>query len=177
MRVSLKYSQICKSHGVGFAVAIRLGAPIQLSLMKSGGMLHAHCECYMNRHLIKRAVVTIVSFVLLYYSTAWAVLRCSHDGDDSDHEVALHNGDPVHLDLECVCPNFHTEAMAEASSPPQRDRLTLDINSHFNDFLTLQTATGNAATDFWLRAVFERSRSLAFLIGLPSYLFLSILRI
>jgi hypothetical protein len=130
----------------------------------------------MNRHLIKRLVVTVVAFVLLYYSIAWAVLRCSHDEDDSDHEVALLNGDLVHLDLECVGPNFHTESMAEASSPPQRDRLMLDITPHGNDFLTLQIRS-DAASDVWLRAVFEASPSLAFPIGLPFYLFLSVLRI
>jgi hypothetical protein len=53
----------------------------------------------------------------------------------------------------------------------------LDITPHVNDFLTLRTVTGDAASDVWLRAVFEMSRSLAFLIGPPSYLFLSILRI
>jgi hypothetical protein len=127
--------------------------------------------------LNKIFVVMIVAPVLLYYGVAWAVLRCSHDADDSDHEVALLNGDPVHLDLECVGPNLHTESMAEASSPPQRDRLMLDITPYVNDFLTLRTVTGDAASDVWLRAVFEMSRSLAFLIGPPSYLFLSILRI
>ena len=127
-------------------------------------------------HLAKIFIAISVSLLLLYYSAAGAVLRCSHDGDDSDHQVRMPNGDPVHLDLECVGPSFHIETIADASSPPQRDRLTLDITPHVNDFLTVQTATGDAATDFWLRAVFERSRSLGFLIGLPSYLFLSILR-
>jgi hypothetical protein len=131
----------------------------------------------MNHHLLKSLVAMLVAFVLLYYSIAWAVLRCSHDGDDSDHEVALLNGDPVHLDLECVGPNFHTESMAEASSLPQLDRLMPEVTRHVNDFLALQTRSGDAATHVWLRAVFERSRSPAFLIGLPSYLFLSVLRI
>jgi hypothetical protein len=131
----------------------------------------------MNHHLLKSLVAVVVAFVLLYYSIAWAVLRCSHDGDDSDHEVVLLNGDPLHLDLECVGPNFHTEAMAEASSSPQRDRLMPDITPYVNDFFTLQTRSGDAASDVWLRAVFESSPSLAFLIGLPSYLFLSVLRI
>jgi hypothetical protein len=143
----------------------------------------------MTRHLLRNVIAIAISFVLLYYGIAWAVLRCSHDAEHSDHAVATEDVDathkdlhdaslnPVHLDLECVGPDFHTEAMAEASSLPQLDRLTLDVTPHVNNFLTLQTATGDAATDIWLRAVFERSRSLAFLIGLPSYLFLSILRI
>ena len=131
----------------------------------------------MNHRLLKSLVAMVVAFVLLYYSIAWAVLRCSHDGDDSDYEVALLNGDPVHLDFECLGPNFHTEAMAEASSPPQLDRLMPEVTRYVNDFLTLQTRSGDAASDVWLRAVFELSPSLAFLIGLPSYLFFSVLRI
>jgi len=138
----------------------------------------------MTHHLLRTLVAIAISFVLLYYGIAWAVLRCSHDAKHADHEVALQDLDAtyqgfhhasvnaVDLDLECVGPNFHTEAMAEASSPPQRDRLTLDITPHVNDFLTLQTATEDPATDIWLRAFFERSPSL-----LPFYLFLSILRI
>jgi hypothetical protein len=143
----------------------------------------------MIRHLLRNVVAIAISFGLLYYSIAWAVLRCSHDAEHADHEVALQDPDATHqgfhhaavntvdLNLECVGPNFHTEAMAEASSPPQLDRLTLDITPHVNDFLTLRTVIGDAATDIWLRAVFETSRSLAFLIGLPSYLLLSVLRI
>jgi hypothetical protein len=121
-------------------------------------------------------VVMIVAPVLLYYSVAWAVLRCSHDEEHSDHAGSMISGDPVHLDFECVGPNVHTETMAETSSPPQLDRLMPEVTRHVNNFLTLQSLLGAAATDFWLRAVFERSRSLGFLIGLPSYLFLTVLR-
>ena len=119
----------------------------------------------------------VVAFVLLYYSVAWAVLRCSHDGDDSEQEIALRNGDPVHLDFECVGPNFHTEAMLETSWSPQLGRLMPEVTRYMNDFFTLQTRPGEAASDVWLRAVFDASPSLAVLIGLPSYLFLSVLRI
>ena len=129
----------------------------------------------------------VVAFVLLYYGVAWAVLRCSHDAEHSDHAVAMEDVDATHqhfheafsnpVNPECFGPDVHIEAMAEASSPLKLDRLTLDITPHVNDFLTLQNAIGNAATDFWLRAVFERYRSPGFLIGLPSNLFLSVLRI
>jgi hypothetical protein len=143
----------------------------------------------MTRNLFKSVVAIAISIVLLYYGIAWAVLRCSHDAKHADHEVVLQILDATHQDfyhasvnavdlhLECVGPNFHTEAMAEASPPPQLDRLTPDNTPHVNDFLMLGNVTGDAATDIWLRAVFEGSRSLAFLIGLPSYLFLCILRI
>ena len=123
-----------------------------------------------------KILVVVISFTLLYYSVAWAVLRCCHDGDDSGHEIALINGNPVHLDFECVGPNFHTEAMLEASSSPQLSRLMPEVTRYVNEF-TLQTRPGEAASDIWLRAVFERSPSFAFLIGPPSYLFFSVLRI
>lgn len=140
----------------------------------------------MTRNLLRAVFAIVISFVLLYYGIAWAVLRCSHDADhavateDVDathehfHEASL---DPVHLDLECIGPNFHTEAMAETSSSRQLDRFLLGITPLVNDFLTLRIVTANAEIDTWLRTVFERSRSLAFLIGPPSYLFLSVLRI
>lgn len=143
----------------------------------------------MNHHLLKSLIAMVVAFVLLYYGVAWAALRCSHDAGHSDHAIAMEDVDathqhfheaslnPANLDLECVGPDFHTETMAEASSPLKFDRLPRDITSQVNNFLTLQTATGDAATDFWLRAVFETLRSPGFLIGLPSYLFLSVLRI
>lgn len=128
----------------------------------------------MSRQFVK-ILVLVISVMLLYYGVTWAVLRCSHD--DSYHEVTLPNDDPIHLDLECVGPNFHTEAMAIASSPSQGDHFLPEGTRYVNDFLTLQSQPGNAESDVWLRAVFETSPSLAFLIGLPSYLFLSVLRI
>lgn len=143
----------------------------------------------MTRNLFRAVVAIAISFVLLYYGIAWAVLRCSHDAEYSDHAVAMEDVDATHkdlryasgsavnLDLECVGANLHIEAMAASSSVPQVDRLMLDTTPNVNDFLTLRNLTADAARDFWLRAVFEGSRSLAFLIGLPSYLFLSILRI
>ena len=130
----------------------------------------------MSNRFVKILAV-VISSTLLYYSVAWAVLRCCHDADDSKQEIALFNGNPVHLDFECVGPNFHTEAMLETSSSPQLSRLMPEVTRYVNDFFTLQTRPGEAESDIWLRAVFERSPSLAFLVGLPSYLFLSVLRI
>ena len=129
----------------------------------------------MSRQFVK-FLVLVLSLMLLYYGVAWSVLRCSHD-EDAVHEATLLNGDPVHLDLECVGPNLHTETLAAASSVPQGDRLMLRVTRSVNDFLTLHSQPGDAESDVWLRAVFEMSPSLAFLIGLPSYLFLSVLRI
>ena len=129
----------------------------------------------MNRHFLKISIVMIISFVLLYYSVSWAVLRCSHD--DSEQEIVELNADPVHPSLECAGPDYHTESIAGSSSPSQLDRLMSKVARHVNDLLTLRIGSGDAAGDVWLRAVFEAQRARAFRIGLPSYLFLSILRI
>jgi hypothetical protein len=127
----------------------------------------------MSRHFVK-ILVLVISFTLLYYGVSWAVMRCPYD--DSDHEMTVLNVDPVDLGLECVVPNFHMEAMATAASPSQGDRLLPGGTHHVNDFFTLQSRSGDRGSDIWLRAVFKMSPSLASLIGLPSYLFLSVLR-
>src|SRR5262245_7051110 len=129
----------------------------------------------MNRHFLKISVVMVISFVLLYYSAAWAVLRCSHD--DSEQEVVELSADPVHPSLECAGPDYHTESVAGASLPSQLDRLMSKVARHVNDLLTLRIGSGDAAGDVWLRTVFETHRARAFHIELPSYLVLSILRI
>ena len=143
----------------------------------------------MNRHLLKTFVVSLVSFVLLYYSVAWAVLRCSHEEDHGYHQVTLYNADahargssfasPNHVQehLDCMAPDYHTESLAGPSSASQLHRLTTDITSHVYDFLTLQRVAGNGATDLWLSAVFERVTPRNFLIDSSRYLSLSVLRI
>ena len=143
----------------------------------------------MNRHLPKLFVVSLVSFVLLYYSVAWAVLRCSHEEDRGYHQVALYNADahatgssvasPDHVQahLDCVAPDYHTELLAGPSSPSQLHRLTTDITSHVSDFLTLQRVAGDGATDLWLSAVLEKVSPRNFVIDSSRYLSLSVLRI
>ena len=145
----------------------------------------------MNRYFFRSSILLVVSFGLLYYSVAWAVLRCPHDGDQSGQQVVRHNHNndadkkashytsshPVPLNLECVCPDYHTELMAASSSPSQLHRLTLDMTPNINGFFTAQTAPGDGASDVWLRAVFAGSSSGSLPIGLPRYLSLSNLRI
>jgi hypothetical protein len=144
--------------------------------MKNGGMLHAHCESYMNRHLIKRLVVTVVSFVLLYYSTAWAVLRCFHEAYDSDHEIEILYDASAQMNFECIGPDYHLETMAGSSAPTQLHRLIADFTPHVNDVLILRSLSDNRESDVWLRAVFERLSPSAFLIPIPLYLSISVLR-
>ena len=131
----------------------------------------------MSRYFFKGLVAIVVSFVLLYYSVAWAVLACSHHEEDPGHEIALVDGYGVSLNLECIDSDYHTELMAGSSSPSELHRLKLDIAPNANGFLTHRTVSGQGAGDVWLRAVFEILSPLSFPIGSPRYLSLSTLRI
>jgi hypothetical protein len=130
----------------------------------------------MNHRFAKIFIVMTVLFVLLYYSVAWAVLRCSHDEGRVDREVALYNSAsdllPVHVDLQCVHPDYHTEAMAE-SSPFSRFHLTPEIVPHANGILASIAATAAVPNNLWLRAF----PPFTFPSGVPRHLSLSVFRI
>lgn len=141
----------------------------------------------MNRYFFRSSILLVVSFGLLYYSVAWAVLRCSHDEEFLEQEVALQNSadrdlhympsNAASLNLECVCLDYHTELMAGSSSPSQPQRLMPDMTPNIDGFVMFPTGSGYRASDLWLRAVFENLSSPSFSIGLPRYLSLSNLRI
>jgi hypothetical protein len=142
----------------------------------------------MSRYFVKTSVVTLVSFVLLYYGVAWAVLRCAHDADYSDHGIAqyanVNKNDfhqlarrDVHADFGCFGRDYHKESMAGSSSGSRQQRLTPTIDSNVTDFLTLRTVAGDRTIDLAPGIIFERLSSPFFLGGLPVYLSLSILRI
>lgn len=133
------------------------------------------CESYMSRHLIKRAVVTVVSFVLLYYSVAGALLRCFHDVDDLNDESEICYQNTGHDNLECVGPEYHTESMAGSSAPPQLHRIITDCAPHANNILILRNFSEEIS--IWRRAVFRRLSPLKSLNPVPRYLSLSVLRI
>lgn len=143
----------------------------------------------MNRHLPKIFVVSLVSVALLYYSVAWAVLRCSHEEDHGYHQAALYNAvahatgssvaSPNHVQahLDCVAPDYHTESLAGPSSPSQVQRWATHISSHVTDFLTSSSLAEAWAPDLWLSSVFEKAPRLSSLVDSPLYLSLSILRV
>jgi hypothetical protein len=143
----------------------------------------------MNRHLPKTFVISLVSFVLLYYSTAWAVLRCFHAENHSDHAVALYDTDvhgknayrPSTIDLEtnidCLDLAYHTESLAGPSSSPQLHRWATRTIPHVADYLNSPRWAEDGARNFWLRAVFDGPAGVSFFIDARRYLSLSILRI
>jgi hypothetical protein len=143
----------------------------------------------MNQHFVKTSVVMILSSVLLYYSVAWAVLRCLHDEDRAGTETAvsyagLHQSDfftsPLNdpkADVDCMGSNYHTETLAGSSSPSQLNILTIDITSHVNGFLTLHGVAEAATESLSRTAVFNRGFTRTFPTDSPRYLSLSVLRI
>ena len=143
----------------------------------------------MNRRFVKSLVVSSVSLVLLYYSAAWAVLRCLHDDDHSATSATIsENGArpadsyvpfPIHApaSLECISHDYHAESLAGPSSSPQLPRWTARIISHVTDFSILDGIAAGGARRLWLKAVFDRFAFPVYLIDLPRYLCLSILRV
>jgi hypothetical protein len=129
----------------------------------------------MARRSIKYSVVSVVSFVLLYYSAAWAVLRCFHDEYNSDHKTEISYQNAPHVNFECVEPDYHTEPLA-GSAPLELHRFTADFTSHVDDLL-LRNPWGDGESAVWRRAVFQGSSPLSSLNSIPRYLSLSVLRI
>jgi hypothetical protein len=143
----------------------------------------------MNRPFIKTSVVTIISLVLLYYSVAWAVLRCFHDEHQINSEVILSDVDRhdkdfflsspshAHAYLDCMAPDYHTESLAGSSSLSQLQRLTVNITSRLDNTQPWQNIAGEHARDIWLRALFDKISAPIFPFDLPRYLSFSSLRI
>jgi hypothetical protein len=140
----------------------------------------------MSRHRLKNFLASLVSFVLLYYSVTWAVLRCSHDEDfaNTDGAVADASGGTAgssysferqggaHLD--CLGSDYHTETLGGFSDSLQQRHFSTDIASRVTD---LSYGSGTASSgNHWLRALFDGSAR-AHPIDPPRYLSLSVLRI
>jgi hypothetical protein len=152
-----------------------------------------HCLCThlnpnMEHRRLKIFFATIISTVLVYYSVAWAVLRCFHDEDHSSTDTAvsvagLHQSDfftsPLDrskADIGCKDWNYHTETLAGSSSPSQLRTLTTNI-MQVTGFLALDDNAEVAIENLWLRALFDRASTLPFPTASPRYLSLSVLRI
>lgn len=129
----------------------------------------------------KAFAVTIVSFALLYYGVAWAVLRCSYDETRSDHEITRYDRYKSEFDsftryyipeeFDCVFSVYHTHSVAEYSSLSHLKRLIPGIT------LPVSRVESGLRGSLWLTAIFDRSFGISFLIDAPRYLSLSRIRI
>jgi hypothetical protein len=136
---------------------------------------------------INHVIVIVISFVLLYYSVAWVVLRCAHEEYDPSQDISIFSNEislntlsytpttPLPQNFECGSPDYRTEFMA-SSLPPQFDP-TAEMVSHVKGILTVRTSSGSGESGLWLRAVFKNPSAVPFLTGLPRYLSLSIFRV
>ena len=135
----------------------------------------------MNYQLAKRFLCSVIVLVLVYYSVAWAVLRCSHEDDFTNAEVVSDAStygarqDGAHLD--CMGSEYYTETLAGVSASLEQRVLSTDIASHATDLSNLH-GTGTAENgNLWLSALFDHRSVHSSRIGLPLYLSISVLRI
>ena len=146
-------------------------------------MLHAlSSRVGMSRHYIKTGLVSLITYVLLYYSAAWAVLRCFHDEDHSTDIAAvsasdLHAKDAhlpfsrhVQASLDCLGSNYRTESLAGPSSLTELHRLTSRLASRVTDDLTLPGLAADGSKGIRLSPVIFQTHP-------PRYLSLSVYRI
>ena len=85
----------------------------------------------MNHRFLNSFVASLIAIVLVYYSVAWAVLRCFHDEDHAGTETAVsvegrHQRDfsSSPLDhpeaaIDCMGSSYHTKILAGSSAPSQ----------------------------------------------------------
>jgi hypothetical protein len=140
----------------------------------------------MNHPIAKATISSFIALVLVYYSVAWVVLRCSHDEDfaHTDGAVAdasgrtagssysLQSQGGVHLN--CLGSDYHTETLGGFSDSLQQRHFSTDIASRVTD---LSYGSGTAESgNHWLRALFNGA-ALAHPIDPPRYLSLSVIRI
>lgn len=139
----------------------------------------------MNRSILKTSISSFIALVLVYYSVAWAVLRCSHDEDFAHTEAAVSDASVHSTDLpyserqggahlDCLGSDYHTETLGAFLGPLQERLLSTDIASRVTDLSTVHSGTENG--NLWLRVLFDGSAR-AHSIGPPRYLSLSVLRI
>ena len=131
---------------------------------------------------MKTGVVSVLTFVLLYYSAACAVLRCFHDEDHSTEAAFVPASDlhakHAHLpishhaqaNLDCIGSNYHTESLAGPASPTELHRLTSRLASRVTDDLTLPGLAADGSRGIRLSPVIFQAHP-------PRYLSLSIFRI
>ena len=143
----------------------------------------------MNMRRLKTFVATFLASMLLYYSAAWAVLRCCHEEDQASLEASvsgydLDDGSSSHVlrpsyaptQIDCGDFEYHTESLASRASPPQFHSFTTALMPYPNNFFFLSSLSDSHKRNL-LRNVFTRGSPLSELSDPPLYLSLSGLRI
>jgi hypothetical protein len=139
----------------------------------------------MNRRHVKTFVATFLASMMLYYSAAWAVLRCCHDDEHAGMEesASMDGGLDAHISwpdgvpaqVDCLDFDFQTEVLAIPTPPPELHRVVIAVTHSVFDLHALKSLADDHRKDL-LRYVFTRgSRSES--SAPPLYLSLATLRI
>ena len=142
----------------------------------------------MSRHSFQIFLVSLISIVMLYYSVAWAVLRCFHSDAQENYQVILSTGDTLtashlaslnhaHEYIECMGSEYRIEFLAGSSLPSGLLRQLRGAAAHGGDSLPSSIVSQSPAVNFWLSAFIEELSSVTVPIHLPRYLSLSVLRL
>jgi hypothetical protein len=143
----------------------------------------------MNRQHVKAFLATFLASMLLYYSAAWALLRCCHEDEPASVEQSMsaddlrdglypHLSRPNHAPTQFDCLDFgyQTEVLAGPASPPQFHHGTAAVAPYGNDVLVLKSLADGHRENL-LRNVFTKRSPAAESSDPPLYLSLSTLRI
>jgi len=96
----------------------------------------------MNSRRIRILPVSVISFVLVYYSAAWAILHCDHHGEHSGIEASeTHRNSTPHAhvsisgpaeSVDCLDFDYHMEFLGGPTAPPElyRSLVSFGVNSH-----------------------------------------------
>jgi hypothetical protein len=142
----------------------------------------------MNRRHVKTFVATFLASMMLYYSAAWAVLRCCHDDehagvmesiskdgmhDGLDADISRPSGPPAQVD--CLDFDFQTEVLAIPTPAPELHRVSIAVTPSSFHLNALKSLADDHRKDL-LRYVFTRG-SPSESSAPPLYLSLATLRI
>lgn len=142
----------------------------------------------MNRRHVKTFVATFLASMMLYYSAAWAVLRCCHGDERADvMEMESASKDGVldaHISwpggasaqmIDCLDFDFQTEVLAITAPSPDLHRVAIAVTHPGFDLNALKNLADDYRKDL-LRYVFTRG-SPSGSSASPLYLSLATLRI
>ena len=185
-----KCSHICKcfSHALAIAGRIIIGFDaFDSAIVVAQFVLHSPSG--MNNRQLKVFLATLLASMLLYYSAAWALLRCCHEGqpaiversmsaDDRHDGLHSHLSRPIHAPAQFDCLDFEyqSEVLGGPTLLPQFHRATTAVAPYANDFFALKSlADGHRKT--LLRNVFTRGSPPGESSNPPLYISFSSLRI
>jgi hypothetical protein len=149
----------------------------------------AHLSIPMKGQRLKKIIVLAFSFVLLYYSVAWAVLNC-FDGEDEFHHGIVVSGVGLYDDhvnafssghahdfIDCNRPDYHVETLAASTSPTLLDRFSAEFRLVSIEFLGTRLVADESARGLGLDNTSQWQSSGHQLSDVPLYLSLAALRI